>query len=127
QLVPTLRQQALEPARVAASLDPHFHRFPLQAAVELFRFARGMVQLLSHSLLRLQIQHRNLLEAGMKITAYNLHDGSFSARVLGLANSSLLGAASEPSLLSNQTGLKSPVRNPLLRVQQIASASWQAR
>jgi hypothetical protein len=42
------------------------------------------------------------LEARMEITAYNLHWRLLSLRALVFANSSLLGARQEPSLLSNQ-------------------------
>ena len=77
-------QQPLEPARAAGGFDPHPHRFPLQTAIKLLRLSRSMRQFLPRPLSRRQIQHGNLLKAGMEITAYNLHRGSFPARVLGL-------------------------------------------
>src|SRR6266478_3195686 len=93
QLMSPALQQALEPAGIAAGLDAHAHPLPLQAAVELLRCARGMMEFLLHSLFRLHIQHGNLLEARMKITAYNLHCGSFRPSPWSFANSRLLGAA----------------------------------
>src|ERR1700674_2923235 len=102
QFMSQLPQQALEPAGVAAGLDAHAHGLSLQAAVELFRFARGMVEFLSHSLLGLLIQHGNLLEARMKITAYNLHCGSFRPSSLVFCKLKITRRGMEPSLLSNQ-------------------------
>jgi hypothetical protein len=59
-----------------------------------------MIQLLSHGLLALQIQQRNLLKAGMKITAYNLHHGSFRPSPWSYARLKITRRASQPSLLS---------------------------
>jgi hypothetical protein len=93
-------QQTLEPQRVPASFHAHQNR-PWQLTIELDRFRRG--QLSFGVLSGLYIDHGNLLETRMEITAYNLHWRLLSLRVLVLRkNSSLLGTRKEPSLLSNQ-------------------------
>src|ERR1700722_6173778 len=113
--MPEFFQQTLEPARVAAGLDPHPHPLALQAAVKSLGLTRGMHQLPSHSFLALQIQQRDLLEAGMEITAYNLHHGSFRTESLVLSRLKITRRASEPSLLSNHRSAQragGTLRNP---------------
>src|ERR1700722_605431 len=110
--MPEFFQQTLEPARVAAGLDPHPHPLALQAAVKSLGLTRGMHQLPSHSFLALQIQQRDLLEAGMEITAYNLHHGSFRTESLVLSRLKITRRASEPSLLSNHRSAPSAPEGP---------------
>ena len=74
QLMPALAQQPLEPQRVAARLHPHQNR-PGQLAIELGGLAWQQSSFLVLS--AFCIQPGDLLKARMKITAYNLHDGSF--------------------------------------------------
>jgi hypothetical protein len=72
QLVPQLRQHLGKPPRVARALDPYQGRL-LQPGVKASGFAVFVLQPLLHHLACLRVQHRNLLEARMEITAYNDH------------------------------------------------------
>src|ERR1700732_3736906 len=72
-------QQSLKPQHVAGSFHS-YHHFSLQLAVELFRFCRGQFPFCLLSCFR--VDHRNLLETRMEITAYNLHWRLLSFRVL---------------------------------------------
>src|SRR5271157_4374301 len=74
QLVSQSGQHALEPQGVAARLHADDY-FPLQLGVKLLGLSR--IQLAFHVLPGFGIEHSNLLETRMEITAYNLHDGSF--------------------------------------------------
>src|SRR5215475_1261671 len=93
-------QQPLEPECVPTSFHPH-QNLPFQLTVKLDCFTGS--EPLFRMLPRFCIDHRNLLEPRMEITAYNRHWRLLSFRVLVFANSSLPGARWEPSLLSNQT------------------------
>src|SRR5271165_2705498 len=76
QLVSQPGQHALEPQGVAASLHADDY-FALQSSVKRLRL--GGSQLAFRILPRFRVEHSNLLETRMEITAYNLHDGSFSS------------------------------------------------
>ena len=67
-------------------------------SVVLKLFGFGRRQLLLRMLSCFCVDHRNLLETRMEITAYNLHGGSFHSESW-FRNSSLLGTREEPSLL----------------------------
>ncbi len=90
---------AYEPPRTADS-DPHSHRFsfegPTNSAVSP-EACQSLFLLTSPVPLS---SNRNLLKAGMEITAYNLHHGSFRPSFWSQPKS-LLGPL-EPSSLSNQ-------------------------
>src|SRR5258707_2823872 len=87
-----LRQQTLHPQRIPAGFHTH-DGFAFESAVERNGFAP--VQLPFRMLSCFCVDHSNLLETRMEITAYNLHDGSFRPS-LGLRKvqvySALLGA-----------------------------------
>src|SRR5215469_6248057 len=94
QLVSTPRQQALKPMRVPTGLDAYQHGL-LLSCVKSSRLL-GMQQPALDQLARSHLQHCDLLEARMKVTAYILHIRPPSSRALrSFANrvySRLLGA-----------------------------------
>src|SRR5260221_12304360 len=67
-------EQPLQPQRVTAGFDA-YDPLARQSTVELRRFSSG--ESLFRMLSSFCVDHSNLLETRMEITAYNLHDGSF--------------------------------------------------
>jgi hypothetical protein len=79
--MPQLGQQSLEPLCVTGRLDPHTNRLR-QPFVKLSRLAVGVFQSLLDQLSGFRIQHRDVLLARVKITAYNHHRSAPSFRAL---------------------------------------------
>src|SRR6202040_4226744 len=77
QLVPQLRQHLLEPLRVAHGLHPHAHPLPVQCLIEAPCFSFLVLQATFPEFAGFRIDQGDLLVARVKITAYNLHRGSF--------------------------------------------------
>ncbi len=93
--------------QIETSLEGHVrdhHRFLLRGLLRQLQFLEAEIALLDARLDQIGQEHRNLLEARMKIYPYNQHTRLLSFRVLvSYALPSLLGLGEEPTLLSNQS------------------------
>src|ERR1700675_3389080 len=97
-LVPPLHQHPLEPLRLPAASDPHSYG-PFQSCIKGPHLLLSLVtQRPLHHLSGHQVQHRDLLIARMKITAYNFHVRLLSPEPWSLITPSLPGSKEPPPL-----------------------------
>ena len=107
EFVIVFSQHSLEPLSIGGSLHPDPSR-TRKCGVKLLGFSVLMFQPALNDLTGCGIQHRNLLEARMEITAYNQHRSApFLRASVESPSPSLLGRG-EPTTLSNQLTGKPP-------------------
>src|SRR5215467_15628966 len=102
QPMPHLRQNLLEPQRVATTFYSHHHRLPAQALIEPARLPVTMQQSLFTELSRLSIQNRYALKARVKITTNDqlhiIRDKFHTAAPFGPS----LGCSATPRILDDR-------------------------
>src|SRR5215472_2301895 len=100
KLVSQLGQHPLEPLRVASCFHAHPH-WLLQPGVKLLCLTVRMFQLAFDQVAGFCVHHRNLLEARMKICAYNQHTRLLSSESWSDCTAKFTPVSEEPTLLSN--------------------------
>jgi hypothetical protein len=101
EFVAVFLQHSLEPLRIEGRFHPDSRR-TWKAGIKLLGFSVLMFQPALEHLTGCRIQHRNLLEARMKITTYNEHRSAPFLRALVESTSPSLLGRGEPTPLSNQ-------------------------